>query len=120
MMKFPWKVEKQPYIRSSAEEKLEEISNLLFPQLELHEEMDANGELIKYHVDYSVDSNIDAALIDLYDGNNDSVVHSTLSKSVARLNKARKILEAYAALDKDAKYIIVDNGKDEDIETRED
>lgn len=117
-MKFPWKVEKKPM--TSAEEKLEEIKNLLFPQLELHEEMGPDGTVIKFHVDYSVDSNIDAALIDLYDGNNDSIVQSTLSKSVARLNKARKILEAYASLDKDAKYIIVDNGKDDDIQTTDD
>lgn len=119
-MKFPWKVEKESRPLTDAEEKLEEIKRLLFPQLELHEEMDQDGSLVKYHVDYSVDSNIDAALIDLYDGNNDSVVHSTLSKAVARLNKARKILEAYASLDKEAKYIIVDNGKDDEVEARED
>ena len=119
-MKFPWKVEKQKHPLTDAEQKLEEIKQLLFPQLELHEEMDQDGSMIKYHVDYSVDSNIDAALIDLYDGNNDAIVQSTLSKAVSRLNKARKILEAYASLDKDAKYIIVDNGKDDDIEARED
>lgn len=119
MIKFPWKVEKKPL--TSADEKLEEIKNLLFPQLELHEEMGSDGIAIKYHVDYSVDSNIDAALIDLLDGNNDTIVQSTLSKAVTRLNKARKILEAYASLDKDAKYIIVDNGKDDDFEAaRED
>lgn len=118
MIKFPWKVEKKPL--TSADQKIEEIKNLLFPQLELHEEMGSDGSTIKYHVDYSVDSNIDAALIDLIDGNNDTIVQSTLSKAVTRLNKARKILEAYASLDKDAKYIIVDNGKDDEIEARED
>lgn len=119
-MKFPWKVEKEKKPMSTAEEKLEEIKQLLFPQLELHEEMGEDGQFIKYHVDYSVDSNIDAALIDLYDGHNDTVVQGTLNKAVARLNKARKILEAYASLDKDAKYIIVDNGKDDDIAAAED
>jgi hypothetical protein len=117
-MKFPWKVEKKPM--TSAEEKLEEIKNLLFPPLELHQEMGPDGTIVKFHVDYSVDSNVDAALLDLYDGNNDSVVQSTLSKSVARLNKARKILEAYAIFDKDAKYIIVDDGEKEDVQARED
>ena len=48
------------------------------------------------------------------------VVQSTLNKAVGRLNKARKILEAYAVFDKDAKYIIVDDGKDAEIEARED
>lgn len=119
-MKMPWKVEKEKRPLTTAEEKLEEIKQLLFPQLELHEEITESGDIIKYHVDYSVDSNIDAALIDLYDGNNDSIVQSTLNKAVTRLNKARKILEAYASLDKDAKYIIVDNGKDDDIEAAAD
>lgn len=119
-MKMPWKIEKEKKVLTDAETKLEEIKELLFPQLELHEEIGEDGLPIKYHVDYSVDSNIDAALIDLYDGNNDSVVQSTLNKAVGRLNKARKILEAYASLDKDARYIIVDNGKDDDIEAAED
>ena len=117
-MKFPWKVEKKPL--TTAEQKLEEIKEILFPPLELKEEMSEDGEVIKYHIDYTVDSNIDAALADLYDGHNDQVVQSTLNKAVARLNRARKLLEAYAQLDKDAKYIIVDNGKDDDIEARED
>lgn len=116
-MKFPWKVEKKPL--TSAEEKLEEIKSILFPPLELHEELTKDGEIIKYHIDYSVDSNIDAALIDLYDGNNDTVVQATLNKAVTRLNKVRKMLEAYAIFDKEAKYIIVDDGKDADIEAAE-
>jgi uncharacterized FlaG/YvyC family protein len=118
MIKFPWKVEKKP--QTSAELKLEELKNILFPPLELHEEISKEGDVIKYHVDYSVDSNIDAALIDLYDGNNDQVVQSTLNKAVKRLNKARKLLEAYAVFDAEAKYIIVDDGKDDEVEARED
>jgi flagellin-specific chaperone FliS len=117
-MKFPWKVEKKPL--TTAEEKLEEIKNILFPPLELHEEISKEGDIIKYHVDYSVDSNIDAALIDLYDGNNDQVVQSTLNKAAARLNKVRRLLEAYAVFDAEAKYIIVDDGKDDEIQARED
>jgi hypothetical protein len=30
------------------------------------------------------------------------------------------LLEAYAVFDKDAKYIIVDDGKDDEVEARED
>lgn len=118
MIKMPWKVERKPL--TSAEEKLEEIKQLLFPPLELQEEVSPDGDIIKFHIDYSVDSNIDAALMDLQEGHNDPVVHSTLNKAVTRLNKVRKLLEAYAILDKDAKYIIVDDGKDADIEARED
>ena len=115
---MPWKVERKPL--TTAEEKLEEIKQLLFPPLELQEEVSPDGDVVKFHIDYSVDSNIDAALMDLQDGNNDAVVHSTLNKAVARLNRVRKLLEAYAVLDKDAKYIIVDDGKDAEIEARED
>jgi len=118
MMKFLWKVEKEP--QTSAEQKLEEIKKILFPPLELHEEISKEGDIIKYHIDYSVDSNVDAVLLDLYDGNNDSVVQSTLNKTVARLNKVRQLLEAYAVFDAEAKYIIVDDGKDNDIEATED
>lgn len=121
-MRFPWRVEKKKASvpPTDAEVKLEEIKQLLFPPLELHQEMGEDGQPIKFHVDHSVDSNIDAALMDLYDGNNDSVVHQTLNKAVAKLNRARKLLEAYAVLDTEAKYIIVDNGKDEDVEATED
>lgn len=117
-MKLPWKVERKPL--TTAEQKLEEIKEILFPALELHEEVTPEGDIIKYHVDYSVDSNVDAALMDLYGGENDAVVQATLNKAVARLHKVRKLLEAYAVFDKDAKYIIVDDGKDAEIEARED
>lgn len=116
-MKMPWKIEKRPV--SSAEQKLQEIRDMLFPPLELNEELGKDGNLIKYHIDYSVDSNIDAALADLYDGNNDSVVQSTLNKVNERLNKVRRMLEAYPIIDDDAKYIIVDTGKEEDVQARE-
>ena len=44
-----------------------------------------------------------------------------LFRSIDRLIKVRKLLEAYAQLDPDAKYIIVDNlGKDKDIVAAED
>jgi hypothetical protein len=51
--------------------------------------------------------------MDLQDGQNDAIAHTTLNKVVTRLNKARKLLEAYAVLNKEASYIIVDNGDNE-------
>lgn len=90
---------------------------MLFPQLETHEELQQNGQIIKYHVDKSVDSNLDAALIDLQDGKNDQIVHGTINSTIKRLINVRRMLEAYPKLDKDAKYIIVDDeSSDEDIE----
>ena len=114
-MKFPWTVQKK--IETPAEIKLEQIRQLLFPSLELNEEIGKDGSIIKFHVDYSVDSNLDAVLMDLQDGNNDEVTQGTINDVVKKLIEARKLLEAYAEFDKEAKYIIVDNPKTESIDT---
>lgn len=113
-MRMPWKVQKK--IETPADLKLEQIKNLLFPPLEINEEIDKDGSPIKFHVDYSVDSNLDAVLMDLQDGNNDEVAQGTINEVVKRLIKVRQLLEAYAKIDTDAKYIIVDNPKTDDIE----
>lgn len=114
MMKMPWKIQKK--IETPAELKLEQIKNLLFPPLELNEELSNDGSIMKFHVDYSVDSNLDAALMDLQEGQNDEVTQGTINEVTKRLIQVRKLLEAYAQIDKDAKYIIVDNPKSENIE----
>lgn len=114
-MKFPWvirRVQKTP-----AEEKLEEVKNLLFPELQLKEELDQQtGMIFKYHVDYGVDSNLDAVLMDLQEGYNDAATQKTISNIIKRLNAVRKELSAEAKIHKDAKYLVVDDGlKDEDV-----
>lgn len=109
MMIFPWKIQKK--IETPAELKLEQIKQLLFPPLELNEEIDKDGTVIKFHIDYSVDSNLDAALMDLQDGNNDEATQGTINEVTKRLIEVRRLLEAYAKLDSEAKYIIVDNPK---------
>jgi len=111
---MPWKIQKK--IETPAELKLEQIKNLLFPPLELNEELSNDGSIMKFHVDYSVDSNLDAALMDLQEGQNDEVTQGTINEVTKRLIQVRKLLEAYAQIDKDAKYIIVDNPKSENIE----
>jgi hypothetical protein len=117
-MKLPlWKVQKK--IETPADQKIEQIKQLLFPPLELQEQTDKDGSRIKFHIDYSVDSNLDAVLMDLEEGHNDPVARKSISKVIARLNEARRLLEAYAELDKDAKYIIVDDGVDTNVEAEE-
>lgn len=116
-MKLPWKVEKK--VETPADQKLEQIKKLLFPPLELREHLDKDGSKVKFHIDYSVDSNLDAVLMDLEEGHNDPVARKTINKVVEKLNEARRLLEAYAQLDKDAKYIIVDDGAEEDVEESE-
>jgi hypothetical protein len=102
--------------KTTAEEKLDLVRQLLFPDLKLEEELDKNGELIKYHIDYSVDSNLDAALLDLMDGSNDAVTHKTINSVIKRLYRVRKILNAEAKIHKDSKYLIVDGGEENNIE----
>lgn len=114
-MKFPWKITKK--IETPAEQKLEQIRELLFPQLTTEQELSNDGSLIKFHVDNSVDTNLDAALIDLQEGNNDQIVQETINEVVKKLIEVRRLLEAYAQMDPEAKYIIVENPKNNDPDT---
>ena len=101
--------------KTTAEEKLEQIISILYPPLKLEQE-----DGIKFHIDYGADSNLDAALADLEDGHNDPIARKTIKEVSDRLLKVRRLLEAYSQLDKDAKYVIVDNfAKDEDIQHAE-
>ena len=114
-MKMPWSIKRK--INTPAEEKIEQIKSILFPPLKLEQEQQNDGSLIKFHIDYSADSNLDAALLDLQEGYNDPAAHKTIDDVIKRLNRIRRLLEAYAELDKDAKYIIVENmEKDLDVE----
>ena len=113
-MKFPWHVEKK--INTPAEKKLKEIENLLFPSFATREELDKSNKPFKYHIDYSIDSNLDAALCDLQEGYNDLQVQKTINNAVKTLYEVRKLLNRYAKLDEDAKYIIVESNTLEDRE----
>lgn len=90
---------------TEAEEKLAQITELLFPQLELH--TDEQGR--KYHVDSSTDANLEAALVDLEMGNNDKVTQNTIRKASDKLFEVRKLLEAYNELSTEAQYYVVDD-----------
>lgn len=113
MFIFPWIIRKKP--KTSAEEKLEQLRELLFPELKLEQELDEHGEIIKFHIDYGVDSNLDAALIDLQEGYNDGPTQKTISNITKRLYKARKLLGAEAKISKEAKYLVVDDGAKDDV-----
>lgn len=84
-------------------EDAQQIVDILFPPLETREGKDG-----VYQIDYSVDSNLQSALIDLQDGVNDKVVQDTISKAIDALIKARNILQVYPELDERSKYVIVD------------
>jgi len=99
-------------IETPADEKIEEIKNILFPPSSVREKYDEEQDkTIKYQVDYSIDMNLDAAIIDLQSGYNDETVINTLNDTLDRLYKVRELLEAHAEIDKNAEYIIVDSMK---------
>jgi len=111
-------------IETPADQKIEEIKNILFPPSSLKEKYDEDkDEIIKYQVDYSIDMNLDAAIIDIQEGYADKTVLNTLNDTLDRLYKIRELLEAHAQIDKEAQYIIVDTKRDdseiEEIEASE-
>jgi hypothetical protein len=93
--------------KSAAEKKLEDIRNILYPPTKVQETVE-EGEKIRFMVDYSIDNNLYAVLIDLQEGHNDKAVQKTLNECITALIKVRDILGAHMLLDKESKYITVD------------
>lgn len=91
---------------------LEEIKNILFPPLELYTDKENNS----FHIDSSVDTNIESVITDLEDGYNDETSRKTLKSISERLNKIRKLLNAEQKINKNAKYIVVDDHYNKDNE----
>jgi hypothetical protein len=111
-------------INTPAEERLEEIKNILFPPSSVREKYDEQKDKsIKYQIDYSIDMNLDSAIIDIQNGLADKPVINTLNDTLDRLYRVRELLEAHAQIDKDAEYIIVETLRNdseiEDIEASE-
>lgn len=82
---------------------MQQVVDILFPPLKTEESKDG-----VYQIDYSIDSNLQSALVDLQDGTNDKIVQDTIAKAIDALIKVRNILEVYPEIDERAKYIIVD------------
>ena len=104
-------------VETPAEQRLEEIREILFPPHSTKEHTDPETEeTVKIQIDYSADLNLDSALYDIREGYSDEVVQKTIQDVLERLYKIRKILNAEAEIDSEAKYIIVDNkNTDSDI-----
>lgn len=90
---------------TTAEQKLDELKNLLFPEPEIQMEGD-----MEFYVDSSADYNIEAVLVDLQEGHNDATCQKTLKNIGERLWKARKILQAYYERQENVNYIVIDDG----------
>jgi len=96
-------------------EKLAKVKELLFPQYTT--ESLPNGDL--FHVDSSVDSNLDAALVDLQTGANDKMIQATISNVIEKLRQAREILGVEQEINPDARAIVFEILKDGEIEANE-
>lgn len=84
---------------------LEKIKSIMFPQINTHTDKEGN----KYHIDYSVDINLDSVLTDLEEGYNDEASQNTIRKVSQRLYEIRKLLNIQQELDEDAKYVLADD-----------
>ena len=102
----------KPKPKTPAEEKIEHIIQMLFPPCKT--EKDSKGN--KFHVDYSADRNLDAALIDLEEGHNDEVCRNTIKKVANKLFELREYLEVQQLLDPEVKYILVEDMETKNIE----
>ena len=98
------KPKEPPKPTTPAEEILEQIKKILFPPFETK-----FIEGVKVLTDYSIDSNLDAVLMDLQDGKNDEISHKTIISVIKRLQSVRKMLNIEHEFESDAEYFNVEN-----------
>ena len=107
-----FKVFKKASPTTPADRQLQQVIDILYPPHEIQVMND-----VKVQIEYGADYNLEAALVDLEEGNNDAVTQQTIREVAGRLAKVRTLVEAYVELDKDAQYMIVDNlGRSEEVE----
>lgn len=108
---WPFKVKKVN--NTPAEELLDKIKDILFPPNVLREEVDPkSGQVFKFTVDYSIDMNLDAALIDIQEGNNDEIVQNTIKGVLKRLIEVRELLDVHMELGKESQFIVVEDPRE--------
>lgn len=88
---------------SSNDAVLKQIEALLFPPLETH----CTSDGIEYCIDRSVDTNLDAALIDLREGFVDEIVLKSIEDSVHALEKIRRLLGVEQQMISDPSMLVV-------------
>ena len=110
---FFWKKQpKQEVIKlsdSDLEYRLNEIKRILFPPLDINSYVNNDGALVKYHIDYCIDSALETVLNDLQDEHNDVICRDTLNSVIKRLLLVRKLLNVETCIDEEAEYISVEN-----------
>lgn len=110
MKLFGYVIEKEN--KMSDDDRINEIRKILFPEIKTHTDNQGN----KFHIDYSVDSNLMAALMDLEDDFNDETCRNTIKGVLDQLEKVRNILGFQQKLEDEAQYILVDDRKNLEID----
>lgn len=87
-----------------AEIKLGAVTDMLFPDLVVRVAEDG----LEYVTDYSIDTNLHAALVDLEEGQNDQTTRETIRKCLHLLREVREYLGAEQQISKKARYLVVD------------
>ena len=103
--------------RTYLQKKLNTISDSLFPKYET--KRDSSG--VKYHVDSSVDMNLEAVISDIEDGYVDKNTIQTLKAIAQKINEVRAVLDIMHELDPEVHHFfyymnIGDNGEMEETE----
>lgn len=101
---------------TEAEQRLDEIRKILFPKSVRHTELDENGKEVTYHIDYSADLNLEAALTDIQEGYSDDTVRATISDVIERINSIRNILDEHLMFTNDVNFFVVENMRKENVE----
>lgn len=88
----------------------QKVCDILFPP---HVEREEDGQT--FIVDYSVDSNLIGALVDLENETNDEITQNTIRSVITKLGEARALLMANYPIAKGARYLMVDTPPDSQI-----
>lgn len=88
----------------------QKVCDILFPP---HVEREEDGQT--FIVDYSVDSNLIGALVDLENETNDEITQNTIRSVITKLGEARALLMANYPIAKRARYLMVDTPPDSQI-----
>ena len=97
-----WWFAKKPEPEPKEDERIAMVRSLLFPPLvtETHDEQ-------TYHVDRSIDANLNAALVDLEEGYVDDITEESIRNALRVLEKVRRILVTVEEVPAEATYLVV-------------
>ena len=96
----------------SAIKQLDDIKQILFPAFETT--TTDEGQIIQ--IDYSADSNLEAALSDIEDGYSDETVQQTIKNVIDRVYKIRKLMNVWQEIKAETQGIVIAAQRSEPID----